>query len=76
MDIVQKLTEEEISNSLTTLIDGITTGQGTQVSQIDTLFINQRWYLVSNYRQLLSQAYTEHGIIQTLIDQPVDDGLS
>ena len=74
MDIVQRLTEEEISNSLTTLIDGITTGQGTQVSQIDTLFINQRWYLVSNYRQLLSQAYTEHGIVQTLIDQPVDDG--
>lgn len=74
MDIVQKLTEEEISNSLTTLIDGITTGQGTQVSQVDTLFINQRWYLVSNYRQLLSQLYTEHGIVQTLIDQPVDDG--
>lgn len=74
MDITQRLTEEQISNSLTTLIDGITTGQGTQVSQIDTLFINQRWYLVSNYRQLLSQAYAEHGIIQTLIDQPVDDG--
>jgi len=73
-DFNKSLTEAEISNSLTTLIDGITTGQGTQVSQVDTLFINQRWYLISNYRQLLSQLYTEHGIVQTLIDQPVEDG--
>ena len=73
-DLTKNLTEAEISNSLTTLIDGITTGTTTQVSQVDTLFINQRWYLISNYRQLLSQLYTEHGLVQTLIDQPVDDG--
>lgn len=49
---------------------------GVQLSQTDTLFINNRWYLISNLRQLLSQLYVEHGIIQTLVDQPVDDGFS
>lgn len=44
-----------------------------QISQTNTLFKNNRWYLVSNFRQLLSELYVEHGIIQTLIDQPVDD---
>ena len=48
---------------------------GTQLSQTDTLFANNRWYLVSNMRQLLSEVYVEHGLIQTLIDVPVDDGL-
>ncbi len=46
---------------------------GEQISQTNTLYINLRWYLVSNNRQLLSQIYVEHGIVQTLIDQPVDD---
>lgn len=47
---------------------------GTQLSQVNTLFINNRWYLVSNMRQLLSQVYVEHGLIQTIVDVPVDDG--
>ena len=46
---------------------------GSQVSQADTMFLNNRWYLISNFRQLLSEMYVEHGIIQTLVDQPVDD---
>jgi phage-related protein (TIGR01555 family) len=46
---------------------------GSQLSQSDTLFVNNRWYLISNFRQLLSEMYVEHGIIQTLVDQPVDD---
>lgn len=46
---------------------------GSQVSQTDTFFKNNRWYLVSNFRQLLSEMYAEHGIVQTLVDQPVDD---
>lgn len=48
---------------------------GTQLSQVDTLFKNNRWYLISNMRQLLSELYVEHGLIQTIIDVPVDDGL-
>lgn len=47
--------------------------QQQQLSQTDTLYLNLRWYLISNNRQLLSQSYVEHGIIQTLTDQPVDD---
>lgn len=56
---------------------GIPPGNGGQIlSQTYTLYKNLRWYLISNNRQLLSQIYTEHGIVQTLVDQPVDDGFS
>lgn len=48
---------------------------GTQLNQTATLFKNNRWYLVSNMRQLLSESYVEHGLIQTIVDVPVDDGL-
>lgn len=47
---------------------------GTQLNQVDTFQINCRWYLISNFRQLLSEIYVEHGIIQTIVDVPVDDG--
>jgi uncharacterized protein len=47
---------------------------GTQLSQVNTLFNNNRWYLVSNMRQLLSELYVEHGLIRTIVDLPVDDG--
>lgn len=47
----------------------------SQLSQTDTLFKNNRWYLISNFRQLLSEIYVEHGLIQTVVDVPVDDGL-
>lgn len=48
---------------------------GTQLSQLSTLFANNRWQLISNNRQLLTECYVEHGIIQTLVDTPVNDGL-
>lgn len=41
----------------------------------DTLFKNMRWYFISNMRQLLCQAYVELGLVQTIVDVPVDDGL-
>lgn len=47
---------------------------GTQmISQIDTIESNLRYYLISNFRTILSWLYVEHGIVQTLVDQPVDD---
>lgn len=46
-----------------------------QISQSNTLFRNLRWYLVSNFRQVLSEAYVELGLVQTIVDVPVDDGL-
>lgn len=46
-----------------------------QVENVGTIFKNLRWYLISNMRQVLSQAYVEVGLIQTICDVPVDDGL-
>lgn len=69
-----------IENSLNSLVGALGAGApnpfSQQLSQSTTLFLNLRWYMVSNNRQLLSQMYVEHGIIQTLIDQPVDDAYS
>ena len=76
-----KQTPQEVYNSLSSLLTslggyGLGTAVGsTQVSQVDTFFKNNRWYLVSNIRQILSEIYVEHGIVQTLVDLPVDDGL-
>lgn len=71
---------EQLVNSLSGLCDQLRSeagflgrGNGNTVSSTDTMFYNLRWYLVSNLRQLLSQIYVEHGIVQTLVDQPVDD---
>ncbi len=69
--------EKELNNSLGDLVSSIAghawQNGGVQLSQTDTLFINNRNYLISNFRQLLSELYVEHGIVQTLVDQPVDD---
>lgn len=43
------------------------------ISTINTLDRNLRWYLVSNFRQTLSEGYVELGLIQTIVDVPVDD---
>lgn len=43
------------------------------VEQINTVFKNMRWYLVSNFRQVLNQCYVELGLIQTIVDVPCDD---
>lgn len=74
--------ETEFTNSLTSLTASIlnggwegmaTVGRGTQASQVTTLIKNNRNYFVSNFRYVLSESYVEHGIIQTLVDLPVDD---
>lgn len=59
---------------------GLPAGTGTfpgteQLSGTQTLFKNLRWYLVSNFRQLLSEMYVEIGLVQTICDLPVDDAL-
>src|SRR6185312_5085680 len=43
------------------------------VEQVNTIFKNLRWYLVSNFRQVLNQLYVEIGLVQTIVDVPVDD---
>lgn len=49
---------------------------GTQLNQVTTLFKNNRWYFVSNLRHLIAETYVEHGLVQTVVDVPVDDGMS
>lgn len=73
----------EINNSLSSLATSLYTGGAlgaygntAQVSSAETLVFNNRWYLISNLRNLVSELYVEHGIVQTLIDQPVDDAFS
>lgn len=46
-----------------------------QISQTNTIFQNMRWYMISNMRQPLSEAYVELGLIQAVVDVPVDDAL-
>jgi phage-related protein (TIGR01555 family) len=50
-------------------------GGTEQISDTQTLFKNLRWYLVSNFRQLLSELYVEIGLVQTIVDLPVNDAL-
>ncbi len=65
-----------IRNGLSEAVLGFNPGSfGTQLSQVDTLFKNNRWYLLSNMRQLLSELYVEHGLVKTIIDIPAEDGL-
>lgn len=58
---------------------GFPQGQGSPfsepISDSATIFKNLRWYLVSNFRQVLSEAYVELGLVQTIVDIPVDDAL-
>lgn len=44
-----------------------------QLSQTDTIEQNNRNNFISINRQLLSYMYTNYGLVQVLIDQPVDD---
>lgn len=58
---------------------GYPQNQGTpfseQVSNTTSMFRNLRWYFVSNFRQLLNQTYVEIGLVQTVVNVPVDDAL-
>lgn len=78
--LTEKKEAGTLENSLTSLVgtlysNGLGPGyMSEQLSQTTTLSLNLRWYLLSNNRNLLSQLYVEHGIVQTLVDQPVADG--
>lgn len=55
---------------------GFPSGPGNQnVSQVNEIFGQLRWYFVSNFRQVVSEVYAELALIRTIVDVPVDDGL-
>lgn len=49
------------------------TNLGAQLSSADTMAFNKRYAAITLNRALLSSTYMEEGIVQVLIDQPVDD---
>lgn len=65
--------QKAIVNSLQDVLGFMPASGTSPLSQTNTLFYNNRYYMVSNMRQLLSEIYVEHGLVQTLIDVPVDD---
>lgn len=73
--MAKKNNEQQIANSLTDLVTslGFESNFGVQLSQTATLMKNNRNYFISNDRTTLSYSYTTHGIIQTLVDQPIED---
>lgn len=66
---------KQFQNSLNGLLTGLGFNQqfGEQLSQTTTLLLNNRTYFLSNDWVTLSYMYSTHGIVQTLIDQPVED---
>jgi phage-related protein (TIGR01555 family) len=56
-------------NSMMDFMNGLTANS----SSTESLAYNNRFYAITLNRALLSQTYLEHGIIQVLIDQPIDD---
>lgn len=73
--MTKKIDSKMLVNGFTQLTQALGFPQefGVQLSQIATLQKNNRNHFVSNDRTTLTYAYTTHGIVQTLIDQPVDD---
>ncbi|MCX5844287.1 MAG: hypothetical protein NT022_11200, partial [Deltaproteobacteria bacterium] len=62
--------DTKFNNSLT---DFVSQALGTAVSQAATSQENNRYSSVTLNRALMTTMYQEHGIIQVLVDQPVDD---
>lgn len=72
---VRNLNSEKLQNGLTDALGLGSAGVGQQINQLGTIWQSQRWYLISNQRQILSEMYVEKGLIQTVVDLPVDDAL-
>lgn len=75
--------KEKVENSLAGMTENIAGNWGMNInpftpqnSRLDTIWINTRWTLISNFRSVLSEAYVEYGIVQTLVDQPVSDAFA
>lgn len=71
----EKNTITVLENGLSDLTAGLqsTSFFTPQINSLDSVIINNRYNLLFNNRNTLSELYIEHGLVQTLIDQPVDD---
>jgi len=74
-NLVSNIAREQIFPDIPALPLGVNSAMGTApIQSANPMFYNNRYYLITNLRALLNEMYVEHGIIQTMIDQPVEDG--
>lgn len=75
---------KELQNGLQNLVEDVINhdngifpssgiGETAPIQDLAPLFYNNRYNMITMQRQLLSELYVEHGVVQTMIDQPVED---
>lgn len=73
--LAANMANEQIFPDIPAMPIGVNPTLGTApIQSANPMFYNNRYYLITNLRALLNEMYVEHGIIQTMIDQPVEDG--
>jgi len=76
LNAIGELTElrNSVFDSMPTNATGaLGVNMGMQISQVDSLYLNNRFQPLTIQRILLAYMYMEHGLVQTAIDQPVLD---
>ena len=75
--LASSMATEQIFPDIPAVPIGVNPTLGTApIQSANPMFYNNRYYLITNLRALLNELYVEHGIIQTMIDQPVEDAFS
>lgn len=73
--LATSMANEQIFPDIPAMPLGVSPTLGTApIQSANPMFYNNRYYMITNMRTLLNEMYIEHGIIQTMIDQPVEDG--
>lgn len=73
--LATSMANEQIFPDIPAMPLGINPTLGTApIQSANPMFYNNRYYMITNMKTLLNEMYIEHGIIQTMIDQPVEDG--
>lgn len=71
---MRAMEKKQLQNGIVNFVQGVRADLSTAPrSEITPQFYNTRGYLVTFQRQLLNNLYVESGLVQTMIDQPVED---
>ena len=74
-NLATSMANEQIFPDIPAMPLGVSPTLGTApIQSANPMFYNNRYYMITNMKTLLNEMYIEHGIIQTMIDQPVEDG--
>ena len=63
---------EKLTNSFSSFVNQMSISS-QQITQSDTILLNNKYYAVSNDRNLLSWSFLNYGLIRTIVAQPVED---